>query len=293
MATEKVRFTLSHPCPICGGYDGLPRGRGVRCYGFFSEEQKWAYCTREEYAGSVQQNRGGGFSHRLQGDCRCGRVHGDRVPTRTPSSSLRPRANGNGTYALEIWKRTKPASGTIVETYMRTRGITMPAPTSLRFTHSLKHPGGLWLPAMVAGITVWPGMAVTAIHRTWLRTDGSGKAELEGAKMMLGNVKGGAVRFAQPGEMLVIGEGIETCLSVMEATGLPTWACLSASNYQSLALPPLPLASRVLIAADGDRTGLHTAHRARDLWRREGRNVFVANPGQGRDFNDELLEVPA
>jgi len=283
-------FTKMTPCPICGGYDGLQRGRGVRCHGFFSDDLKWVFCTREEFAGDVKQNAGGGFSHRLQGDCRCGRVHGYHVPTRTPRPRPRPLENRNGAYALELWKRARPASGTIVETYLSSRGITTPPPPSLRFTQSLKHPGGLWLPAMVAGITVWPSMTVSSIHRTWLRSDGFGKAELERGKMMLGSVKGGSVRFTPPGETLVVGEGIETCLSVMEATGLPTWACLSASNYQSLVLPQLPLASTVVIAADGDDAGLHAAHRARDLWRREGRRVFVACPGQGKDFNDELLE---
>ena len=28
------RFTQSHPCPICGGHDGLGRGQGVRCFGY-------------------------------------------------------------------------------------------------------------------------------------------------------------------------------------------------------------------------------------------------------------------
>jgi hypothetical protein len=71
------RFTGSNPCPICGGHDGLIRGKGIRCFGYYDRSGEYARCTREEYAGSLPQNRDGTYSHRLEGPCRCGRVHGD------------------------------------------------------------------------------------------------------------------------------------------------------------------------------------------------------------------------
>ena len=111
--------------------------------------------------------------------------------------------------------------------------------------------------------------------------------------MMLGKISGGAVRLTPPGETLVIGEGIETSLSVLQATGLPTWAALSASLFEPLVLPELPLAKNVLIAADNDDggTGLEAARKARELWWSERRKVFIAIPALGKDFNDELLEA--
>ena len=70
------RFSTAHPCPICGGYDRLPRGNGARCYGFLSEDGLWAHCTREEYAGRLEQNtESRTYAHKLMGDCRCGVRH--------------------------------------------------------------------------------------------------------------------------------------------------------------------------------------------------------------------------
>jgi hypothetical protein len=66
------RFTGTNPCPICGGHDGLVRGKGVRCFGYYDGSGKYARCTREEHAGALPQNRDGTYSHRLHGDCRCG-----------------------------------------------------------------------------------------------------------------------------------------------------------------------------------------------------------------------------
>jgi hypothetical protein len=71
------RFTKSHPCPICGGHDGLGRGQGVRCFGYYDDSGEYARCTREEHAGHLFQNNDGTYSHRLTGDCRCGLTHGD------------------------------------------------------------------------------------------------------------------------------------------------------------------------------------------------------------------------
>ena len=70
------RFSPTRPCPICGGYDTLPRGQGERCYGFSSEDGRWAHCTREEYAGRLEENpESRTYAHKLMGDCRCGVRH--------------------------------------------------------------------------------------------------------------------------------------------------------------------------------------------------------------------------
>jgi putative DNA primase/helicase len=95
-------------------------------------------------------------------------------------------------FALRIWRQARSASGTIVEAYLRSRAITMSVPPSLRFNARLKHPTG-YLPAMVAAVQQADG-AIVAIHRTFLKPDGSGKANVERQKMMLGPCVGGAVR---------------------------------------------------------------------------------------------------
>lgn len=88
------RFTKSHPCPICGGHDGLARGQGVRCFGYRSGS--YARCTRESHAGRLPKNRDGTYSHRMDGPCRCGQTHGlawdPAAGDRRPVSTLRRRA---------------------------------------------------------------------------------------------------------------------------------------------------------------------------------------------------------
>jgi len=70
------RFSPTRPCPICGGHDQRPRDKGERCYGFSSEDGLWAHCTREEYAGLLEQNpESATYAHKLKGDCRCGVQH--------------------------------------------------------------------------------------------------------------------------------------------------------------------------------------------------------------------------
>ncbi len=111
--------------------------------------------------------------------------------------------------------------------------------------------------------------------------------------MSLGAVGGGAVRLAPASEHLAVGEGIESSLSVMQVTGVPTWAALSAGGIKLLILPPLPLASVITITADNDPTGLAAAHDAAERWTREGRRVRIALPPEGRDFNDLLRGAAA
>ena len=126
-----------------------------------------------------------------------------------------------------------------------------------------------------------------AIHRTFLAREGKAKAPVEPAKMMLGPCRGGAVRLAEPGDVLMVGEGIETCLAAMQATGLPAWAALSTSGLRALDLPGC--VRDVIVLADGDDPGEAAARDCALRWMRQGRRVRIARPPRGLDFNDMLL----
>ncbi len=139
--------------------------------------------------------------------------------------------------ALQIWNAAQRGEETRLETYLRSRELCLPLPSTLRFHVGLKHPSGSVWPAMVALVTRGVDDAPIGIHRTFLHPAG-GKAPVEPSKMMLGPCRGGAVRLAPPGSLLMVGEGIETCLAAMQATGHPTWAALSTSGMRSLHLPP-------------------------------------------------------
>lgn len=189
--------------------------------------------------------------------------------------------------ALRIWRETVPASSTVAETYLQSRGLNLPIPSILRFHAELRHPSGDVWPTMVALVTRGPDDARLAIHRTFLARDGSDKAPVEPQKMMLGPCRGGAVRLGTPGDVLMIGEGVETCLTAMQATGNSAWAALSTSGLRTLDLPND--AREVVVLADGDAPGEAAAHACAIRWQREGRRVRIARPPQGFDFNDMLL----
>ena len=116
----------------------------------------------------------------------------------------------------------------------------------------------------------------------------AGKAPVDPQKMMLGPCRGGAVRLAEPGDVLMVGEGIETCLAAMQATGHPAWAALSTSGLRALDLPDD--VRDVIVLADGDDAGEAAARDCAWRWKREGRRVRIARPPQGMDFNDMLMD---
>lgn len=221
-----------------------------------------------------------------------GRDDGDApAPTFAPKAKADQKTPEDRTRtAAWIWQQTVPAAGTPVETYLRTRGFTtMPIPPTLRFHPSLYYADGERHPGMVGAVRIFDKLV--AVHRTWLRPDGSGKADVPKAKKSLGPVGGGAVYLGRlpEGGVLVVGEGIETSLSVMQATGYAAWAALSAGGIQALKLPPVSYAPEIIIAADNDPPGLRAAHTAARAWHREGRRVRVVVPPDGdNDFNDTL-----
>jgi putative DNA primase/helicase len=212
------------------------------------------------------------------------------TPTARNAGSPRDRGDRHGKrrrdWALAIWEGSKPADGTLVEVYLASRGLTLAPPARLRFHPGLKHPlGGIW-PAMVALVTDGVDDVPIGIHRTFLASNGSGKAPVEPQKMMLGPCRGGAVCLGAVEDVLLVGEGIETCLSAMQATGRPAWAALSTSGLKNLHLPDTII--DVIIAADGDETGERAAQECVRRWRRPGRRVRIARPPTGADFNDVM-----
>jgi hypothetical protein len=188
--------------------------------------------------------------------------------------------------ALTIWQASHAAEETPVATYLLSRGLDLPTSPTLRFHAGLKHPsGGVW-PAMVALVTHGATGSPIAVHRTFLARDGGGKAPVDPPKMMLGPCRGGVVRLGAPANVLMVGEGIETCLAAMQASGRPAWAALSTSGLRSLDLPNA--VRDVIVLADGDEPGQAAAQYSARRWTCEGRRVRIARPPQGMDFNDLL-----
>ncbi|MEB3418942.1 toprim domain-containing protein [Salipiger marinus] len=188
--------------------------------------------------------------------------------------------------ALALWREARPIAGTLAETYLRGRAISCPLSESLRFHPSCWHPTATRFPAMLARID---GADRFAVHRTYLRADGSAKADVEPQKAMLGRTAGGAVRLAEAEGPLVVAEGIETALSL--ACGLlrapaTIWAGLSTSGLRGLHLPARP--GRLTIAPDGDDAGRAAARALAERAHGLGWRVSLLPAPEGRDWNDIL-----
>lgn len=188
--------------------------------------------------------------------------------------------------ALACWRETLPIHGTLAETYLRGRGITCDLPDRLRFHPECWHPTAKRHPALVARVEGGKGAAV---HRTYLRSDGMGKAG-DPAKAMLGPTAGGAGRLTEAQGPLVVAEGIETALSL--ASGLlngpaTIWAALSAPGMKALRLPVHP--GTLIVATDGDKAGREAGHALAKRAAALGWTVSLLPAPDGRDWNDILL----
>jgi phage/plasmid primase-like uncharacterized protein len=199
----------------------------------------------------------------------------------------RAEAEKRAAQAKRLWQEAQPIAGTVAANYLRGRGITCDLPPALRFHPETWHgPTAKRFPALVALVEGGDGFAV---HRTYLRADGSGKADLDPPKAMLGAVSGGAVRLTNGPGPLVVAEGIETALSL--TSGLlqrpaTVWAALSTSGIRGLSLPTDP--GRLTIAPDGDGPGRAAAHILAERAHGLGWQVAFLDPGDGRDWNDIL-----
>lgn len=222
------------------------------------------------------------------------RVIGGKEPQQyqpTPEPRQRVANESAKAYALDLWHSSLSGHDGLVPVYLASRGLVGLVPGAIRFLPDHPHkPSGTRWPVMLSGITDAAG-TIQAVHRTYLARDGKGKAPVEPAKMTLGAVGGFAVHLGEVGEKLIVAEGIETALSVQQSTGIPAWSAISAGGMRQLILPPLPLASEIIIAADADSVGIKSAQDAAARWRREGRTVRIAMPPDGKDFNDVLQEA--
>jgi phage/plasmid primase-like uncharacterized protein len=214
------------------------------------------------------------------------RGHGPCEPSVMPPTR---KTTDRSAVAQRVWHQSQPITGTIAEAYLRGRGITCDLPTTLRFHPECWHgPTSARHPAMVALVEGGEGFAV---HRTFLRLDGTKASLSGGSKLMLGSTAGGAVRLVQGDGPLVVAEGVETGLSL--ASGLlrapaTVWASLSTSGMRALSLPKTP--DRLTVASDGDAAGRGAAHDLATRATSLGWRVSLLPAPGGLDWNDVLRE---
>ncbi len=196
--------------------------------------------------------------------------------------------------ARRLWQRCRAIDGTHAEAYLRARHVHRCRFPALRFHPALfyRDGGGVRrLPALVAAVT-GTGGSVTGVHRTWLDPSRPAKAPVACPRKALGRVHGLAVRFGAPGAgTLLVGEGIETVLSIV--TAIPDTVAAAALSAGSLgAFAPPAGVTRLVIARDNDPEGERAAERLARRCARARVAALVVAPA-GDDFNSDLVALGA
>lgn len=248
--------TRDVPCPLCGPDRRDPANRKRRvlriwhnAHGFASCH--CARCGERGWASDGQQ---------------------EVAPTRT-IRQLRKKADDRDRdrvvrqlgKARWLWSRRRPIESSIAETYLRdARCYLGPFPSTLGFLPPSK-PGHH--PAIIAAfgvpVEIEPGAIkieserLRGVHLTMIAGDGSAQADAEKTKLMVGPSSGWPIVLAPMSDLLglAIVEGIETGLSIYEATGLGVWVAGSAGRMPALAEKIPDQVDCVSIIGEDDQAG--------------------------------------
>lgn len=192
--------------------------------------------------------------------------------------------------AAEIWRGTKDPRGSVVEAYLRSRGLTLAddAHQTVRFAPACPWGVGETVPAMVAPLRDIATGELRGVHRTALDRDGR-----KIGRRMLGTAAGCAIMFdrADAGQgFLVCGEGIETVLTARQYLSLrPAWALGSANGIAALPLIPGAHTLVVLGENDANRANQIAFERVGARWHGAGRNAeIIMPPAHCKDLNDTV-----
>lgn len=210
-------------------------------------------------------------------------------PHAQQAAPVREDAEPRKQRAIAIWNESVDPRGTLVEDYLRSRGLELAdemAMAVIRFHPSCPFGKRTRHPCMVAAFHRIDTGELVAIHRTALTADGS-KID----RKMMGPVGGAAMKLESiegSSRTIVIGEGIETCLSARAAGISPVWATGSADAIKDFPVMPDIEAIGVLGEMDESGASQRATQAVGDRWHAAGREVHVFLPTAGKDINDAL-----
>ncbi|KTE24106.1 MULTISPECIES: toprim domain-containing protein [unclassified Sphingopyxis] len=220
----------------------------------------------------------------------------DTIADVTPRRCRPPGRRGSQAAVRRIIRATDPLVGSIAADYLRTRAIhhlegidALRSHRRLYYRHSKEESFGTaknW-PALIGIVTDLDGSS-TGVHRTWIDPATRAKAPVADPRRSMGQLLGHAIRFGTPHDVMIVGEGIETLLSLHEVMpDMPMAAATSSAHLAAFLFPPL--LHRLYIATDNDDAGrlatTNLAERARHL----DIEVIPLVP-KGGDFNDDLQD---
>ena len=280
-----------HPCPVCGGTD------------------RWRFDNLEGRGTSICNACGGmsgmtlamGITGMAFPDCasRIDAMVGNIKPESTPAAPMKDEER-RAALRRVVGQTVPVTEGDLVHRYLGTRNLGERIyPGALRFGAALRDGDGGVRPCMVALVGVHGEkdhrgrQRYCSLHRTFLKPDGSGKAEMASPrKMMPGELPEGACVMLSDWSgagRIGVAEGIETAMAASALFEMPVWAALNATMLAKW-LPPEG-AEEIAIFGDNDASfaGQAAAYRlAQRLATRQPAPVSVHIPKiPGTDWADE------
>lgn len=296
------------PCPVHGGTDGFrlfkdaaSTGGGIcnTCGSFADGFALLQWLTRRSFQETLV-----GVHQALTGEVATPSVKASqpRTKDRLDDATLRRILNSTWAQSVALNKRAARHAAQ----YLENRGLSRKLVVRLadlrfhpRVLYREKGRGARYEPALLALVRAADGTPVT-VHRTYLSENGE-KAKVRCPRKLFpapsdGPVlAGAAIRLGEPRSVLGIAEGIETALSVYQASGTPCWSAISATLLERWT-PPEGV-DVVHIWADRDRNerGLRAAKalKAR-LWKMGVKALIwlpavdIAPGAKSVDWNDVL-----
>lgn len=187
------------------------------------------------------------------------------------------------------WRPAVPIAGTLAAAYLAGRGLRFDDPEgrALRFAarRARKAPIDERLehhPALLAALCeIHTGEQVGVIN-IYLASDGRDRLRDSKGKTITGRAAGAAVMlspFDAPTMGLVICEGVETGVAILQAGLSPVWACGGAGTLRNF--PVLGGIEALTVAADQDGPGRAAAEAVAQRWRAAGCEAEIVAPPAG------------
>ncbi len=205
--------------------------------------------------------------------------------------------------ARDIWARSTLPAGTPAEFYVRSRGIVIPLPETVRFVMTPRWRDdetgevGRDYPAMACALQDAHG-AIVGVQCIFLQDGGRRKYERQRAdgtkgkaKLTFGVIVGSAFRIGPPADHVVICEGPEDGLTLRQQLPDKTiWVACGTALMSRVSLPSA--IQYITLAGDNGRAGKVAVEQATAAYMGGGVAVNAIFPDEGfKDWNDQLRGV--